>query len=389
MNKYVKTLLATVAISLAALTPAALASSHATAAKLPAKYKVFPLHGFNPAKINAPAAAGYTVPLWNSSVVSPVDGHSYSYYMVGKSPLTAQNYPAAIVPAPIVPLVFKFPNGGPTFDPTKPDASCGQSQSALARTLASPIFNNLTYVAGATSLGSAQYVDAFQRASFWKYTKPTGVNPKYHVKLATITENAITISVPAADAALYGTGCKLGEVDINWLYPYLKTTVFPKLVAAGIDPTSFPNFLVYNVVQYDGNVNNCCILGYHDSFNDAHGNPQTYAISNYDGTPYFGGSSTDIATLSHEVAEWMDDPFGNNATPAWGHVGQVSGCQDNLEVGDPLSGTKVPIAVNGFTYHPQDLAFFSWFYRQNPSWGVNGWFSFAHTFSTGAGPVCS
>lgn len=64
----------------------------------------------------------------------------------------------------------------------------------------------------------------------------------------------------------------------------------------------------------------------------------------------------------------MDDPLTTNATPAWGHVGQVSSCQTNLEVGDPLSGTLLPsVTMNNFTYHSQELAFFSWFFRQVPS----------------------
>ena len=65
---------------------------------------------------------------------------------------------------------------------------------------------------------------------------------------------------------------------------------------------------------------------------------------------------------------------------------QVSGCQANLEVGDPLSGTTFNDTLNGFTYHPQELAFFSWFYHQSPSLGVNGWFSDQDTFRTFAAP---
>ena len=59
--------------------------------------------------------------------------------------------------------------------------------------------------------------------------------------------------------------------------------------------------------------------------------------------------------------------------------------------GDPLTGTNVPTVtstVNGFDYHLQELAFFSWFYGA-PSIGVNGWFSDNNTFTTDAGPVCT
>jgi len=84
------------------------------------------------------------------------------------------------------------------------------------------------------------------------------------------------------------------------------------------------------------------------------------------------------------------DPFGNNPTPAWGHTGQVGACQGNLEVGDPLTGANIPLVtgLNGYAYHLQELAFFSWFYGA-PSIPVNGWFSDNNTFKTDAGPVCT
>jgi hypothetical protein len=40
-------------------------------------------------------------------------------------------------------------------------------------------------------------------------------------------------------------------------------------------------------------------------------------------------NASDTTVLSHEVDEWMDDPFGINPTPPWGHPGQVAGCQNN------------------------------------------------------------
>jgi len=85
----------------------------------------------------------------------------------------------------------------------------------------------------------------------------------------------------------------------------------------------------------------------------------------------------------------MNDPYDVNPTPAWGHVGQVSGCQNNLEVGDPLTHTHTSSIVgkNGFTYHLQELAFYSWFYGA-PSVAIHGWFSDNATFMSDAGPPC-
>lgn len=123
---------------------------------------------------------------------------------------------------------------------------------------------------------------------------------------------------------------------------------------------------------------------------------QTYAVTDFDTTGFFagglfggpqGGFGSEIA--AHEIAEWMNDPFASNNTAAWGNVGQAVGsCQNDLEVGDPLSGTNVaPVTMpNGYSY-TQELAFFSWFFGA-PSIGVNGWYSDNGTFATDAGPNC-
>jgi len=134
------------------------------------------------------------------------------------------------------------------------------------------------------------------------------------------------------------------------------------------------------------NIFDCCFIGYHGISGLA---IQTYSPFDFDSTGLFSPAIEDTGVMAHEVGEWMNDPFGNNATPPWGHIGQQSGCQNNLEVGDPLTGTGVPPVVmpNGFTYHLQELAFFSWFYGA-PSIGVNGWFSNNGTFLTDAGAPC-
>jgi len=185
----------------------------------------------------------------------------------------------------------------------------------------------------------------------------------------------------------------LGIVDINWFDTYLTGTVVPALAKENnLDPTNLPIFLVYNVVWASpaNSLAGCCALGYHGTT----GFPiptQTYSPAEFDTTGVFtsDGSILDTEVLSHEIDEWMNDPMISNPTPPWGHTGQVSGCQANLEVGDPLSGTDMPLVTmpNGFKYHLQELAFFSWFFGA-PSIGVNGWFSDNGTFLTDAGAPC-
>jgi hypothetical protein len=171
---------------------------------------------------------------------------------------------------------------------------------------------------------------------------------------------------------------RVGATNIGWLDNQLQKVVIPSLAGQGVGTTTFPIFLVHNFAELSGG--QCCAGGYHNAFSRSTG-IQTYGVAMYDNSGLFTGSS-DISILSHEVAEWQNDPSGVNPTPSWGHIGQVSGCQGNLEVGDPLSGTTFKDTLSGFTYHPQELAFFSWFYHQSPSLGVNGWYSDQGTFKT-------
>lgn len=232
-------------------------------------------------------------------------------------------------------------------------------------------------------VGSTQYVDAFQLANFWTLVKGTA----YHTFL-----NLITTDVQSAEAGphgiLFSSGCRLlGVVSFGWL-----DGVVTNLISSlGISPDQFPVFLLRNVVMSPSDpptIGNCCILGYHGAI-ILDGSVQTYSPADYDSTGDFGPGIADTSILAHEVGEWMDDPLGNNRTPLWGHIGQVTGCQGNLEVGDPLTGTNFSDITmdNGVTYHAQELAFFSWFFG-GPSIGAGGLFSNNGTFATDAGPIC-
>jgi len=226
----------------------------------------------------------------------------------------------------------------------------------------------------------------------WSDVSATGT--RYHAALGPVTTLTVqTFTVPAGKGATYSTapysGCgHIGVVDFTTMDNYVTGTLMPALAGSGVGPTNFPIILLYNVVMGDPGdslTSNCCILGYHG----AGGFPaQTYSPMDYDTTGIFSGTGN-TSVAAHEVGEWAADPLGNNPTPLWGKIGQVSGCQGNLEVGDPLSGTEAPriIMPNGFTYHIQELAFFSWFYSAR-STGVSGWFSDNGTFLTNAGPPC-
>ena len=100
----------------------------------------------------------------------------------------------------------------------------------------------------------------------------------------------------------------------------------------------------------------------------------------------------DISILSHEIGEWINDPDNINPTPAWSSQSQATGaCSNTYEVGDGLTGFVFQVGpmANGWTYNPQELVFFSWFYDQEPSIGAGGWYSDQGTFTTDAGGLCT
>jgi hypothetical protein len=352
-------------------------------------YKVIPLHGATVNEARISAAAATTIPLWDFSITSPVDNLPYKGMMVGRSPFF-HGARTTNIPAVIVPIKLVMPDGG-VFDPTAADPACSPSGTALSLVQASPVLQSATFTMGGTAVGTTQYTDAYQRSNFWTNVSVTG--DRYHTMLSPVTTVAVvTVNVPAGSGTTNTSGgCgKIGVMDIIWWQPYVENTIIPSLAAQGVNPTALPIFIFYNVVMTQGTPtlggSTCCILGYHTATTQI----QTYSVSDFDTTTIFGPATAAIAATSHEVGEWMDDPLGGNLTPVYGHIGQVSGCQNSLENGDPLSGTFMPpVAMpNGVSYTPQELAFYSWFFRQSPSIGVNGWFSDNGTFATGAGPLC-
>ena len=327
------------------------------------------------AAVTAPASA--TLPTWQGT-----DG-TYKYTILGQNPTTTLASATTTITVPIIPLKLVF-SDGTTFDPSVADTTCSSAGSAVSLLVQSPLFNNFTYAPGGTSVGNTQYEDFFQRSNFWKYTSASGINPNYHVLFTAAPLAEVTVNVPAGEGKVTSGSCgKLGQVNLNWFDNYLQNTIYPQ---AGIQPTELPVFLTYNVVTYDLTQPSSYILGYHSAFSStATGNAnQVYAVGDFDTTGLFG-STQDVSDLTHELGEAMNDPLGSNPTPAWGNIGQVSGCQTDLEVGDPLSGTGTTVTMtNGYKYHVQELAFVSWFYHDSPSTGVNGWYSSNGTFTTSA-----
>ena len=306
------------------------------------------------------------VPIWTGTF--KFNNQTFTYHMVGTDPSVGSA--TSNIPVVIVPLKFHFSDG------TNLSASqtvCGDTKNTKYRVKNSPIIKNAAFSPGGTNVGTTQYVDAYQRANFWNFVSTTA--PNYHVKLSPVTMKPLqTINVGASGTTVAGPCARIGEVDIN----FFDNIAMNLLTQLNIPANTLPLFLSYNTFWTSGG---CCILGYHSTNNAG---TQAYAVAAYSDPGIFSKPGIrDIHALSHEVGEWMDDPLipSVNIVPAWGHIGQVSGCQNNLENGDPVTGSAFDVTLGGFTYHPEDLVFLPWFARVSPSTSVNGWYTFLNAFA--------
>jgi hypothetical protein len=184
-----------------------------------------------------------------------------------------------------------------------------------------------------------------------------------------------------------------GVADLSWFSSRLQNLIN----SLHIDSTTTPIFLTDNVLLYQGHNNylNCRVLGYHgaghpngNGSGSVHGNgkqpvqtfiyaawttPGTYSgfLADYLNPTRTAPAPTrglaDIHALSHEVSEFIDDPFVNNAVQPWQTPAAPQyGCTGVLEVGDPVVGLWYGVngnntgAEDGYNYgqyHPEAEVF--------------------------------
>ncbi|HET8560503.1 MAG TPA: hypothetical protein VFL69_08310 [Marmoricola sp.] len=326
-----------------------------------------------------PLATDRTVQHWHGSFTDPTNGVTYGYNMVGSDPATntSTTTPTDIYP---VDVVFSA-NDGYALNGT----------DVADSTVASPLFQPGDYSTtdhagvdvnspgGELSAGNTgvQYEDAVMRSQFDK----AGTDG-YHVDLGQPAVHApLTLVVPQGKGSAYRTraGVVYGLVDINWF----SSRVQQYLGQQHTDPTHLPIFLTDNVMLSIGS--DCCVIGYHGaakvtgngsgstSGNGSQG-VQTFAYSAYTTPGTFGATAfiRDIHALSHEIAEWGDDPFVNNTVDPWlTPTAPQYGCTGILETGDPVVGIGFTMPGNSADpdgyYHPEDEVFLPWFAREAPN----------------------
>ena len=348
-----------------------------------------------------PLATDRTVAHWHSQFTDPTNGVTYGYNMVGTSDPRSGTAGTTTIGVDLIPLDLHFAaNGGYSLN----------GANAVALTLASPIYQQNDYTRTSDSSGgpgelskgnrSEQYESAIMRSQF----NQTGTS--YHLNFSTpVVWPTVEIDVPSnqGSAFINRRGVIFGEADITWF----SSKVQNLLGSLQLDPTRVPVFLTDNVMLYFANdFGQCCVIGYHGASKasgfgsgntNSNGNAsiQTfiYAAYNRPGTfnPVSSPYVTDIHALSHETAEWGDDPFVNNLVNPWlTPTAPQYGCTGILETGDPVVGIGFKIGRNADTrsytdgtYHPEDEVLLPWFARENPNHtaqlnqsGTNGRYTF-------------
>jgi hypothetical protein len=258
----------------------------------------------------------------------------------------------------------------------------------------SPLYQNAMYKTG----DKTQFENAMYRAEFQKVEKSN-----WNTLLASPSVwPTSSFMVPAKHGIatvvqLPHSKVWIANLNVTW---FIYNVLFPIANAylGHVSPTHFVIFQTFNtVLSNEGTLNGCCIIGFHSYFNGPKANGPdlwTFGWASYITGKDFVNSKgqfvpiDDINPLSHEIAETFNDPLVDNLVQFWSVPSEPQyGCSNILEVGDPLVGTAIPTHTGGMTYHPQDLAFYSWFSRDSSVWkqgdlGWKGWFDYLGIFKT-------
>jgi hypothetical protein len=297
----------------------------------------------------------------------PFEGRTFPFTIVGSNPRAGG---VTQIPTQIIALSMLFEG----FVDDHGDPVILDSEAIVPGVEASPIFRN----AGYTSVGVTQFADAVQRAQFFRV-----MAPDWHTLLAPPELlKPVTIDVPRGMARVYrnrSLGVTFAVVDTNFFISQLNTVV----QLENLRSDSLAVVLTNNIfLAPKADPKQCCVLGFHTSFatgQEPVPQVQTMVWASWIDGGLLGSGVADITPISHEISEWMNNPFGTNVVPAWQVLGAAGGCQNNLETADPvaaLPNAAFPVMVDGVTYHPQTQVLLPWFTRQGTSYTLDGAFSF-------------
>ncbi len=356
---------------------------------------------------NNPDAPGVTaIPHWSDAFT--YNGLVYKYTMVGTDP--KRGSATTVIPTVLIPIRFVFADGN-VFDPT---TDLVNGQTPIQGIINSPIFQNYDFNNNAgiyvydipaplVKVGNTQYGDAFQRANFWDSVSTR--SPNYHVLLGQPAVAAVqTVNVPYGSFDYYND-------PVTGLHPVVDNQILfdltaPALTSANAAPDTLP-------IMVWGRVSGFGAEGFHGVMTGSGNSLQTFVGTKYDTGIFYqfpglsGLNDSDTYVLSHEILEWMNDPFTNNFTPGWdgfffatptpARCDSTAIARDLLEVGDVVEffvDSQITLPAPSYSYHVTEGAFIDFFTRSSRSRSYNGQYSFfemglPYGVATSPSPVCT
>jgi hypothetical protein len=289
--------------------------------------------------------------------------------------------------APLIPVSLELldQNGNQAYDSGHPlfyDVT-----QYIGTAMNSPLFQGAPFSSSSTP---TQYTDAIQRAEFYNQAPAN-----WHTLLAPRLFSTHVLQVPYGQYYYLlnadGTCCSDVFINYDWMNPVLINSIMnPAINNGSITQKDITNFYFPNVFAYFGSYpDGCCAGGYH-SYVYEPASPATnnleilwlYTWSGYYAADVLGFTDHDIYPLSHELAETINDPFVgtdgiHNIVPLWT---DGYSCYRRLEVADAFSGSSsdYPITLNGYTYHPVNVALLQWF-EGTKSDAIGGAYSYPDT----------
>ncbi len=381
-----------------------------------------------------------TIPHWTFNYTDPTNHVTYTITMAGSDP---RSNGSTTIHTVIIPLKMNFVAANQDLSSLVNQGYLGfvphiynhtfDGTTKVERITSSPEFQNSTYVGMGGD--TTQNGDAFMRAQFNK------IGTGYHVLLHNdATLPTVTVNVPAEKGIAYERPVPqwrqeptlqanlelTGLAESGWF-----TSLLQQLMGSlQIDAQTVPIFLTDNVLLYTKGTplgyQFCCTLGFHGAgmpighgagsangqgkqpvqtfMYTAYITPGTYSgfEQDYRGIPISQlplptRGLSDIHAITHEVGEFLDDPFVNNAVRPWKSLTATQyPCTPVLETGDPVVGVWYPLPGNtdanaGGVWHPEDLVFAQWYGDGGvePVMGssFDGWFTFMGPLNTGISPL--
>lgn len=315
----------------------------------------------------------------------------FNFTMMGQHPLAGGT---TLIPAKITEFSLTLLNANGSVNLVVPFAPFEDL------TLDSPNFEEADYRSG----HNIQFADAIQRAEFFNT-----IGDDWHTVLRPRVVNRVNLTIPrfvnvrfpdgsiksvrtyfvgtAADGSHFVLLLDL-LFDVLSFNQAVNDIVGGNYITKALNTAMFPNTFLFSI-NNQGQLSDCCVLGFHTFIFDPTTDPQQrwiYQFASWISPGIFGGGFQDVTALSHETSEAFNDPFVDNATPVWQFPGvppNAKICQDNLETGDPvevLPNATVAITIKErhevFTYHPQTEALLQWFEMGTKSNAIDGAFSF-------------